>query len=332
MSTLSTSHNISETEFPHTGTPTEKLKFLLNYVSLTPAGQNTQAWSFKLNNKAIELYAERTRALPIFNLPERQLIISCGRALFNLRVALRHYGYQGKIVTLPDPSNTDLFARIHLGKFKQVSPDEQMLFEAIPKRQDNRQDYAEWTIPKSMLSWLEADAAIEGAWLHAVKGDTARNAVAELAIQGDRIQMADSNFRRELAESIHASSSQNYEGINEYVDFATPISTMVMPSCDLGASIPEYSRQLITKSPAIIVIGTQNDTPRDWLVAGQALQRVILRGQAVGLAASFLNQPIEVPALRSWLGNLLHQTGFPQILLCLGFSPEINQQCSQNLL
>ncbi len=77
--------------------------------------------------------------------------------------------------------------------------DEHMLFEAIPHRHTNRRDYEEWDIPKSMLSWLQADAATEGAWLHIIKGDTVRNAVAELVVRGDHLQMADPNFRHDLA-------------------------------------------------------------------------------------------------------------------------------------
>lgn len=60
--------------------------------------------------------------------------------LFNLRIALRHLGDRGKSSTFPDPSTPDFLARIQLGKTKQASTDEHMLFEAIPKRRSNRRD------------------------------------------------------------------------------------------------------------------------------------------------------------------------------------------------
>lgn len=328
MSTIS-EWNIKEAEFPQTGTLTEQLKFLLNYALLDPSGHNTQPWKFKINNEAIELYADLTRALPVVDPQNRELIISCGTALFNLRIALRHFGYQPKITTFPDPNNLDYLARIQLGKISQASADEQMLFEAIPKRHPNRQNYADWNVPKFLLSWLEADAEAEGAWLCNVR-ETAQNAVAELVMQGDRHLMADQNFRRELAAWIHPGSSHNHDGIpgyaygaSKYLDFATPLFALVMRTFDLGNSIANRSHQLIAQSPALLLLGTQGDTLEDWLVAGQALERVLLRSQAVGLSASFLNQPIEIPQLRSQLANLLHEKGFPQILLRLGFGSEV---------
>ena len=329
MSVSSNLWNIKETEFPQTGTLTKQLEFILNYSLLAPSGHNTQPWKFRINHEAIELYADKTRALPIVDPQNRELIISCGTALFNLRIALRHFSYYGEVAIFPDQNNPDFLARIRLDKSDRPSADEQMLFEAIPKRHTNRQDYEDWDIPKSLLTWLEVDAATEGAWIHIVR-DITQNAVTELVMEGDRYLMADPNFRRELAAWIHPSNSPNHDGIpgyaygvSEYLDFATPLFALVMRTFDLGNSTAKRNRQLIAQSPALLVLGTQTDTAKDWLVAGQALERVLLRSQAMGLSASFLNQPIEVPALRSLLGKFLHAPGFPQILLRLGFGAEI---------
>lgn len=330
MSTAFAFWKIEEMEFPQTGTANEQLKFLLNYALLAPSGHNTQPWKFQIQDEAIALYADRTRALPVVDPQNRELIISCGTALFNLRIALRHFGYTGKILTLPEPSNPDLLARISLGKRKQASADEEMLFEAIPTRHTNRRDYEDWDVPKSMLAWLQADAASEGAWLQIVNSDLTRQAIAELVVRGDRLQMANPDFRRELSAWIHADNSSNHDGISgfaygvdRYLDFATPIFALAMRTFNLGDAVAHHSHQLVMHSPAILVLGTQEDTSRDWLAAGQALERVLLRSQAVGLAASFLNQPIEVPSLRSQLSQSLSASGFPQILLRLGFGCEV---------
>ena len=197
MSTLFDTWNIKEIEFPQTGTPAEQLKFLLHYALLAPSGHNTQPWSFKIQDETIALYADTTRALPVVDPQNRELIISCGTALFNLRIALRHFGYQGKLTTFPNPNNANLLATIQLGKPKPANADEQMLFEAILQRHTNRQDYEDWDVPKSMLTWLQADAASEGAWLQVVKGDLTRQAIAELVVRGDRQQMANPDFRHE---------------------------------------------------------------------------------------------------------------------------------------
>ena len=59
----------------------------------------------------VELYADRTRALPVIDPDDRELTISCGAALLHLRIALRHFGYAGAVATLPDSVvvvNTDV--------------------------------------------------------------------------------------------------------------------------------------------------------------------------------------------------------------------------------
>ncbi len=69
-------------------------------------------------------------------------------------------------------------------------------------------------------------------------------------------------------------------------------------------------------------MGTGGDATPDWLAAGQALAKVLLRARAEGVWASFLNQPIEVPELRPRLRNAIGMQGFPQLLLRMGYGSE----------
>ena len=49
---------------------------------------------------------------------------------------------------------------------------------------------------------------------------------------------------------------------------------------------------------------------------------LLLRAQAAGVSASFLNQPVEDSALRPRLRKLLGGRGFPQLVLRLGYPRE----------
>ena len=86
--------NVSENEFPSEGTTRDKLKFVLNYAILAPSGHNTQPWLFKIVDDKIELYADRTRSLPVVDPDDRELTISCGAALYHIQLAIRHFGYE----------------------------------------------------------------------------------------------------------------------------------------------------------------------------------------------------------------------------------------------
>ena len=45
----------------------------------------------------------------------REMVISCGAALFGLRLAVRSLGYQPVVERLPDPSQPRLLARVSVG-------------------------------------------------------------------------------------------------------------------------------------------------------------------------------------------------------------------------
>ena len=70
------------------------------------------------------------------------------------------------------------------------------------------------------------------------------------------------------------------------------------------------------------VVTTETDTPAAWLSAGQALARVLLLACAHRVSASFLNQPLESDVLRPQFREELALSGFPQMLLRLGYGPD----------
>jgi hypothetical protein len=69
----------------------------------------------------------------------------------------------------------------------------------------------------------------------------------------------------------------------------------------------------------VAVLGTPADSQRDQLVAGLALQRVLLTITGSGLAASMLSQPIEVDSARERLRIALGRYGAPQMVLRIGY-------------
>jgi hypothetical protein len=73
---------VQDWRFSGDGTSEEKLRFLLNYAILAPSGHNTQPWLFTIKDKALTLYADRTRALTVVDPEDRELVMSCGAALF----------------------------------------------------------------------------------------------------------------------------------------------------------------------------------------------------------------------------------------------------------
>jgi len=318
--------SVSEEHYPSRGEPEEKLHFMLNYAVLAPSGHNTQPWLFNVRGDTVELYADRSRALPVVDPDDRALTISCGAALFNLRLALKHFGYADEVEIFPNPEDPDFLAEVRLGAAYEPTAEENQLFEAITRRRTNRSPFHDREVPQEVLEALETVATAEGAWLRTVTDEATKNAVADIVAEGDRIQWSDRRFRRELAAWMHPNCTKSRDGMPGYAfgfgELMSLASPLVMRTFDMGGGRAAQDRQLAEGSPVLAVLGTQTDTPVEWFSAGQALGRVLLRARAEGIDASYLNQPIEVPELRPRLRDTIGASGMPQLLFRMGYGPE----------
>jgi hypothetical protein len=59
------------------------------------------------------------------------------------------------------------------------------------------------------------------------------------------------------------------------------------------------------------------------LQAGQAMQRVLLTANTLGLSASFMSEPVEVPGIHAELRRALGGSLVPQTVLRVGFGSAV---------
>jgi nitroreductase len=309
-------------EFPITGTAAEKLRAAVKYAVLAPSSHNSQPWLFRIRDEALELRADRSRALPVVDPEDRELVISCGAALYHLLLALRHFGCEPVVERFPDIRDVDLLARVHIGGAHERSAADDALFRAMFARHTYRAPFEDRLLPERLGAILEAAAQSESAWLHVFLTEEARKAAADLIAEGDRLQMADKRFRRELAAWLRPNWGERGDGMPGYAlgmgDLRAAAGPLVVRTFDIGRGQAARHHELASGSPMLALLGTAHDSPWDWLVAGEALAHVLLRAQVDGVAASFLNQPIEVEELRLRVQALTARPGFPQLLLRLG--------------
>lgn len=298
---------------------TERIRSLLGYAILAPSSHNTQPWRFRISDNTVFLYADRSRALPVNDPRDRELSISCGCALMNLRVAAAHEGLGTSCEIAPDATDKDLLAVVSFNLIDTSSPPGAELFASIEDRRTCRMRFEPDDVPVLLLNALSAAAMEEGCWLEVIESEESRQACVALVAEGDSMQWSNPDWREELANWMH--TGRDGDGLT-VPGIVAPIAQAVVRTFDMSNGVAAKDRQLADESPVLAVLGTSGDTLADWLAAGQALQKVLLTAHSRGLQASYLNQPIQLEVLRPGLQNLLSQPGFPQILLRLGFASD----------
>ena len=291
-----------------------QLQALAQAATLAPSSHNTQPWLFRFEDQAIELLADRTRALPVNDPDDRELTISCGCALFNLRVAAAAAGLQAHVEPWPDAVDTDLLARVRLAPSRADQADA-ALQAAMAERRTYRERFAATAVDPLALRSLVDAALSEAASLAVLDTADQRLGAAALVAEGDAMQWADPSWRRELAAWMHP--RRRGDGLT-LPALAISVAQMVVRTFDMGHGVAAKDRQLADESPVLAVLNTVGDSPHDWLAAGQALQRLLLLGVQLGLQASYLNQPVQVATLRPKLQQLTGRPGYAQLLLRIG--------------
>jgi hypothetical protein len=115
------------------------------------------------------------------------MLISCGAALFGLRLAMRSLGFQPVVELLPDPAQPQLVARVRPGRWRCVPMNalEVRMLAAVPHRHAHRGALEPGPLPAGLLPGLQNDALVEGAELAFVSPDLG-TATAILLTRGDR--------------------------------------------------------------------------------------------------------------------------------------------------
>lgn len=293
------------------------LGVLVEQAVLAPSSHNTQPWRFRVESGAIHLIADRTRALPVNDPEDRELTISCGCALMNLRVAAARERLATSLRLLPDATDEDLLATLRFDPLPAgaAAPPEDLLFPGIALRRTHRHGFEGTPLAPQVLAAMIAAAETEAAALLFVRAEPAHARLADLVAEGDALQWNQPSWRRELAMWMHPSRSG--DGLVVPGPLARPAQALVR-SVNLGGGIAAVDRREVRGSSLLAVLHTAGDTVRDWLAAGQGLQRALLTGAVAGVQVDYVNQPCQVPALRERLRGLLEIAAWPQVMLRVG--------------
>ena len=297
------------------GYTTEDLRAAVEAAIRAPSLHNSQPWRFRLRDGGIEISADRERLLAVAA-RDWGVRVSCGAALFNLRLALAVAGKPAAVGIRPYPHDPRVLARLVPDGARPAAGAERSLYDAIARRHSNRTPFWGDPVPADVRSALAKAARAESGWLEFVIGSAAVGAVAEIAHAANRVLERDPRYAAELARWTRYDPAP--DGVPVSVGGPAGEPQDLLPQRAFGVRTRAPGRDF-EPEPLVAVLGSAGDSDADQLGAGQALQRVLLTAAGAGLAVSMLSQPIEVPAAREQLRLALGRYGMPQIVLRLGY-------------
>jgi len=292
-------------------------------ATLAPSVHNTQPWRFRRNGSSLEIHADWDRRLRVLDPRGRQLLISCGCAVFNARVALAAAGYEAVVERLPDPAQSSLLARLTTPEHREVEPTIGWLDPLIELRHTNRRPFADESTPDDVVAALVAAARAEGAELFPITDPEHQAATAALSREADRLESVDPTYRAEL-RAWTAGDRFRLDGVPPPVVQNGSLRAPNEPAIrdfdvdGMGWLQPDGRADA---NQCLLLLGTMQDTPAAWLQAGEALEHVLLELTRRGYVASPLTQVIEVASTNARLREELQLTMYPHILLRVGRAP-----------
>ncbi|GIH19202.1 Acg family FMN-binding oxidoreductase [Rugosimonospora africana] len=283
-----------------------------------PSMHNTQPWRFRIHGDTLEILADPRRQLRVADPSGWAVRLACGAALFNARLAFAVAGRPAQVLLRPQAGQPDLLARLTPGRPRPATPREVALHAAIDRRHSNRRPFRPEPVPASSRAELVRAARDEGAWLELLIGHTPLSVVSEVIRAADATLNRDAGYRAELA-AWSRRGHEDPDGVAADAAGLGPEPYDLLAMREFGAGPRAPGRDFETE-PLVAVLGTTGDTVHDQLVAGQALQRVLLTATEQQLGVSMLSQAIEVPAARERLRVGVGRAGAPQLVLRIGYS------------
>lgn len=307
---------------------------LVAAATAAPSMHNAQPWRFRLlgDRTTFQLYADLARVLPHADPDGRGLHLGCGAALFNLRVAAAEAGWRTRVLLLPDP-DPRLLAEVALRRIAPgaLTPEQAEpaalaeLHPAIARRRSSRRPFRAEPVSGAIRAELAAAAEAEGCELHF---PDAWHTAELLDLVRDAEGHADDDPGRTEDRSrwlrVGDDAGSAVDGVPEYA-FGPQERDGRAVVRDFAARtpVPGRDRADFEKSPQLAILGTAEDRPRDWLRAGQGLERVLLLATLRGLSTSLSSAALERGELR-WAARDPRSTmGAVQLVIRLGYGPDV---------
>ena len=293
---------------------------VLEAATLAASSHNTQPWRLRATGNTLEILPDFARRTPVVDPDDHHVYVSLGCAAENAVIAATTFGLAGQVEFAP-ASDGGVVRVVFERSSLAASP----LVVTLRARQCSRAVYDGRAVPAVDLQHL---AAAGGSVL--LITDRARlTTIGEYVAEGNAAQLGDREFVRELVAWMRftpGEARRHGDGL-----FGPALGMPALPRL-IGAPLMRFAmrpasqsardRAALRSSAGVAVFVSERNEPAAWVETGRRYERFALEATRLGVRNAFMNQPVEVPALRSGLAGVLGLGGHrPSLIVRFGYGP-----------
>ncbi len=299
----------------------EGMRELVRAGTLAANSHNTQPWRFKVSERSIAVLPDLSRRTAVVDPDNHHVFCSLGCATENIVQAAGVFGHsataefddaRGQVVIALTPTSVP------------ASP----LSAAIVERQCTRAEYDGRVLPKETIAALQAAGSTDGVTCTIIEDRRRLESVLEAITEANSAQMGDKAFVAELVTWLRfndAHALDTLDGLFTRISGNPPMPPWLGRQV-IGLFMTEksendrYARHVRSSSGVAVFSSTESKSA--WVAAGRAYQRFALQATLFGVRHAFVNQPVEVAALRPKFAALLGLGAQrPDLVIRFGYGP-----------
>lgn len=306
------------------------LQKIIYYASLAGSSHNSQPWKLIVDDAHhLRLFADTTRALEVVDPNYRELYISLGAFLENLKLAAKAYGYHARI-SIPSELNTKkAVATISLESTLSVSKQQRDdIIKMLEGRCTMRGNFATKEIEAKDSAYLLKQSS--GAKIIQTNCETGKY-FSKQTLLAYKQQNSKKSVQEELAFWVRFSNKSvrkhrdglttagmGITGIPGRVVqlFFTPKTVKGKTFVDKGI---EKTAEQVVHCGGWLVISSKQNTPADWIHVGRQYERIHLRCRQLGIGMHPMNQIIEEQNFKEAVETKLSGKEHVQFIARLGY-------------
>lgn len=260
---------------------------IVRAAGLAPSPDNNQPWRFRCEARRLFVEHDAARALPsdvdgMFDLQ------SLGAAIENACIAGRQFGWAGTVQCL-DASAAPAVAQIEFVSGAEPDP----LFPLLAERRTSRRGYSRRPPDGETLARLAAEgrAAAGGVEIDWIADRARIRCLAGLVAAGDRLRFEYRAFHEELFRQLRFTPGEverSRDGLDLRLLALPPGGaltlqmlrswklTSALNRCGLSKLLTLPSATAVRRSGVLGVLSVDSGSPREFIAAGRALERLWL--------------------------------------------------------